>query len=662
MPDDQNPDHHRLALQTLEEENRRLTAANSQLASELNRYRLLIDSASDLIHSVTPEGRFIYTNRAWRDALGYSEEEISSLSLFDIIDRQCVEKCQTIFNSLIHGEKIDRNTTTFTTRSGEKLLVEGRCTTHFENGNAQFMTGIFRDLTDSNRREMALQESEKKYRDLFESSSNLIQIVQPDGRLKYVNKAWRDTFGYSEDEVASLSIFDLIAKDCQGHCQTVFQQVISAPPKLHHINTTFTSKDGRQILIEGSAICNFENDKPTFTQCIFHDVTEKRRLEEEVIKAQKLESLGILAGGIAHDFNNLLTAILGNISLARMYTTPGEEISGYLDKTEKASIRAQGLTKQLLTFAKGGAPVKKTTSLPELIRDCSHFILQGSSTKCTCHFEDGLKSVEVDEGQLSQVVQNLVINASQAMPDGGTITIRGRNRLLAEGQAGSLPTGEYIEILFEDHGIGIPAEDLPRIFDPYFSSKINGSGLGLAISYSIIQKHGGLISASSRPGIGTTFTILLPVSRYQAKSILTEMQSTPISPLHVLVMDDDNIILDLAVAMLEIMQCQAQTATDGKEALTLYDVAKKAGTPFDLVIMDLTIPGGMGGKEAITFLLALDPAARVIVSSGYANDPIMANYSTYGFRAVLPKPFKFEELNQAIVRVMENGDSSSLNP
>ena len=639
-------------IKELEEKNRQLVQKTEQLVKERDRCRLLIDSASDLIHSVTPEGAFLYTNQAWRETLGYTEEDIRHLSLMDIVDKNCKGKCTQIFNCLIKGEKIDRNATTFIAKNGDSVIVEGRCSTHFENGKPQFMTGIFRNMSDQTQNELALLQSEKRYRDLFENSSDLIQMVAPNGNFLYVNRAWRETFGYSEEEIASLAIFDLIATDCQGHCQTTFQQIIS-DPKLHYLDTVFTTKDGRQVIIEGNAICNFENGKPVFTQCIFRDVTEKKKLIEELIKAQKLESLGVLAGGIAHDFNNLLTAILGNISLAKLYTRPQDTITDYLDKTEKASIRAQGLTKQLLTFSKGGAPIKKVTTITELIKDSTSFVLRGSQVKCDYHFDPDLWAVEADEGQLSQVAQNLVINARQAMPEGGTITIRATNKNLTHGELPSLPPGNYIKILFQDQGTGIPPEHLFRIFDPYFSSKSTGTGLGLAISYSIIKNHNGLITVSSELGQGTTFSILLPATLSPAPQPKKQDDLQKIDTKKILIMDDDQTVREIAASMLRFIGCNVEEAEDGKEAIALYQKAQQDGAPFDIVIMDLTIPGGMGGKEAIVALLNVDPQARVIVSSGYANDPIMASYKEYGFCGVLPKPFKMDDLNKIIATAVE---------
>ena len=651
MPANLSPEELQFKLNELEEENRDLVKKTEKLSADLNRYRALVDSASDLIHSVTPQGAFLYTNQAWRNILGYTEEDLQHLSLMDIVDNKLKDKCAHIFNRLMRGEKIDRNATTFIAKNGDSVIVEGRCSTHFDNEKPLFMTGIFRDMTDQTRSELALLKSEKKYKDLFENASDLIQIVLPDGHFLYVNRAWRETFGYSEEEIATLSIFDLITADCLDHCKTTFQQVLR-DPKLHHIDTIFTAKDGRQVIIEGNAICHFENGSPISSQCIFHDVTEKKNMEKELIKAQKLESLGVLAGGIAHDFNNLLTAILGNISMAKMHTNPHDSIAGYLDKTEKASSRAQGLTKQLLTFARGGEPIKKVTTITELIKDATSFVLRGSKVKCKYQFAQDLWAVEADEGQLSQVCQNLAINASQAMPNGGIITIQATNKTLALDEIPSLPSGKYIELLFQDTGTGISQENISKIFDPYFSSKSTGSGLGLAISYSIIKNHGGLITVCSELGQGTVFSILLPATLKQQPHPIELEELQKIGARKILLMDDDKTVREIMAAMLSFIGCSNEQACDGKEAIELYLKANKEGVPFDLVIMDLTIPGGMGGKEAISALLALDPKAKAVVSSGYANDPIMANYQAYGFCGILSKPFKLDDLNKVIATII----------
>lgn len=657
--------HEELSRRVLELEDR--LEANRQTIADLSGrerlFREMLDSANDLIHSVTPEGRFLYVNRAWLDALGYSPEEVENLRLMDIIDEDCRDKCRDVFSCLIKGDKLDRNETVFVARDGSRLLVEGRCSTKFKDGVAVSMTGIFRDVSERSRNEQALRESEERFRDLFENTSDVIQMVRQDGRLIYVNRAWLRTFGYSLDDVEKgLFIFDLITPACQTHCANVFHEVLREG-KVNQINTAFRTKGGSEVFIEGNAICKFKDGKPQMTQCIFRNVTEKRRMEAELLKALKLESIGVFAGGIAHDFNNLLTAILGNVSIVKMYIGADDKARKRLDDMEKATLRAKSLTQQLLTFSKGGVPIKKKTSIGELIRDSSSFALMGGNVRCEYQLDDGLWPIEVDEGQLSQVTQNLVINACQAMPEGGVIEISASNVRLRPEELPRLAAGDYVRIAVRDHGFGISPEHLDLIFDPYFSSKPTGSGLGLAIAYSIIKNHDGLITVDSRVGQGSTFSIYLPANDKAASAQEEEQAATWHGKGRILVMDDEELILVLAVEMLSILGYEGVTARDGAEAIRLYVEAKAANNPFDALIMDLTIQGGMGGKEAIERLRAIDPEVKAVVSSGYANDPIMANYRSHGFSAVVPKPYMVSDMSQALAALLSgNGREDGANP
>lgn len=632
----------------------RIKQLEQTVADQENIITSLKNNTSDLIHSVSSEGHFLFVNQAWQQTLGYSDEDLQTLKLMDIVDPECLGKCKLIFHDLLAGQKIDRNNTVFIAKNGKKISVEGRCSTRFVNGKAVAMTGIFRNLSEQQINAKALIESEERYRDLFENTTDLIQLVAPDGHILYVNRAWKETFGYSDEEISKLSIFELISPDCQNHCEQVFQKVITEP-KINYIDTVFTSKDGRKISIEGNAICKFINGKPIRTQCIFRDVTQRKKMEEELHKAQKIESLGVLAGGIAHDFNNLLTAILGNISLAKMHVSSQEKVNNYLENTERATQRAKGLTQQLLTFSKGGAPIKRTTTISDLITDSTSFILRGSNVNCIYDIAKDLWPVEVDEGQLSQVTQNLAINASQAMVNGGSITIRARNKILETETVHPLPPGKYIEVQFEDQGCGIAEEHLSKIFDPYFTSKESGSGLGLAISYSIIKNHDGLIQVLSTLGKGTIFTIYLPAfSASETQGATTIKENSSPSPIRgrVLIMDDEEIVRDISVEILECLGCKTAVATNGHEAITLYMRAKEENKPFDILIMDLTIPGSIGGLETLERLRILDPEVKALVSSGYANNPVMANYKEYGFCGVVPKPFMVEELNKILSTVL----------
>ncbi|MBU0680359.1 MAG: PAS domain S-box protein [Proteobacteria bacterium] len=623
------------------------TQAMMALENDIENYQSLVDNARDLIHSVRPDGSFLYVNQAWKNALGYSDKDLPALKLMDIVDESCRDKCRCIFQELIAGDNIDRTETVFVTKDGRKIIVEGQCTTHFQDGKATRMTGFFRDISDRSRNESALRESEMRYRDLFENAHDIIQIVRPDGKLLYVNNSWRQTFGYSEEETKHLSIFDIISPDCQDHCQDTFGKVITEE-KTHYINTVFADKSGKKVIIEGNAICKFEDGKPLYTQCIFRDITEKKKMEEELIKAQKLESVGVFAGGIAHDFNNLLQAIIGNISLAKMYINPQDKAYERLERTEKASMLAKNLTQQLLTFSKGGEPIKTVTSISEILEEATSFSLRGTKVKCQFQLAKDLLPVEVDKGQLSQVAQNLAINANQAMPNGGLLTIKAVNTTISSHNVFNLPAGNYIKITFKDQGSGISTEHLSKIFDPYFSSKETGSGLGLAISYSIINNHGGLITVDSAPGQGATFTIFLPAAKKRTLSEKKSADNPAPKKGHFLLLDDEEIVRDVLREMLIVLGCEADEAADGSQAIALYTKAFKKGTPYSGVIMDLTIPGGMGGKETLAKLKEIDPEVKAIVSSGYANDPIMANFREHGFCGVIPKPYKVEDLSKTL--------------
>ena len=381
-------------------------------------------------------------------------------------------------------------------------------------------------------------------------------------------------------------------------------------------------------------------------------IAEKQRIEEELFRTRHLESLGILAGGIAHDFNNLLTAIMGNTSLAKMFTEPGSKIYARLEEVEKASLRARDLTQQLLTFSKGGAPIKKVTSIADVICDSSRFALRGSHARCKFTIMEDLWPVEVDEGQISQVISNLAINADQAMPEGGVVEIRAENVTLLKGQVVTLEPGRYIRLSITDSGIGIPKDHLNKIFTPYFTTKQRGSGLGLATSYSIINKHGGVIIVESEIGRGTTFNIYLPASGKEIPEKEKKSMTTITGSGKILVMDDEEFIRNTAGEMLATVGYTVGYADDGAEAIDLYIRARESGEPYDLIIMDLTIPGGMGGVEAIQKLLEIAPDAKAIVSSGYANGPIMADFKEYGFKGVIAKPYRADELCKVVQNVI----------
>ncbi|MEA3332058.1 MAG: ATP-binding protein [Pseudomonadota bacterium] len=386
------------------------------------------------------------------------------------------------------------------------------------------------------------------------------------------------------------------------------------------------------------------------TVVVFRDTTEKRALQNEISKGQKLESLGILAGGLAHDFNNLLTAIMGNISLAMLTGDPEAKTLKFLQSAESASLRARDITQQLLTFAKGGAPVKELTSIEEIIRESATFSLRGSNCKCRFLFSPELQNTEIDKGQFSQVINNLTINATHAMPEGGTITISGENITLTDNQPATLSQGDYLKITIQDQGSGIPEDIKEKIFDPFFTTKEQGSGLGLASSYTIIKNHGGHIQVSETSPRGTSFTIYLAASKRNPILKQDSTISTFKGSGRILLLDDEEMIRETASRVLEHLGYEVEQVNEGKAALTAYRHSLEQNHPFELLIFDLTIPGGMGGIETLKKILVLNPKARAIVSSGYSNDPVMANFADYGFIDHIAKPYTVGKLSEVLIR------------
>jgi PAS domain S-box-containing protein len=556
-----------------------------------------------------------------------------------------------------------------------------------ELGERKVLFSIVRDITERKRAEQALKEMNARLQTLIHAIPDMVFFKDVEGRHLLVNKAVMEVLGHSRDEILGKTVLDLMQPGPAAACRISDEQAMQQNTPTH-VEEHFPGKDGSTRYYEfvKAPIFDSRNNcmglvtigrditerKWVETELAMHgdqlmlvveartrelteanaqlrkEIAERERMEEELIKVHKLESLGILAGGIAHDFNNLLTAILGNISMAVLDLDPAHPAQRQLSNAERASLRAQDLTQQLLTFSKGGAPVKKATSIGDLIRESAGFALRGSRVRCDISLSADLRLVDADEGQMSQVLHNLLINADQAMPSGGVIAVCAENVDLAAGSATLLAPGAYVKITIQDSGIGIPREHLTKIFDPFFTTKQRGSGLGLSTTYSIIKKHDGSIAVNSSPGGGTLVTILLPASR-SSKTDRTPRSATLKSASgRILVMDDEESVRQTTGDALARLGYTVDFAEDGARAVEQYREALRSGRPFDLVIMDLTIPGGMGGLEAIGKLRELDPQVKALVSSGYSNDPVMAEFRNYGFAGVVTKPYRIKELSETV--------------
>ena len=508
----------------------------------------------------------------------------------------------------------------------------------------------FRDITARKQSENELRESEDKFRLTFNFSPDAMNINRlHDGLYVDINEGFTRATGYTHEDVIGNTSLEINVWQDPADRQRLIEG-LREKGFFENLEAQFRKKDGSLITGLMSARVISLKGEPHIIS-ITRDITERKRHEKEQLKIEKLESLGILAGGIAHDFNNILTGIMGNISLAKVFLDTSQKSYKPLAEAEKATVRAGELAHQLLTFARGGEPIKKVVSPQHLVNEAVSFILRGSNVKGNVDIPDSIHAIEADEGQMSQVFHNLIINATQAMPGGGILTVIAQNEALADNNSLNLPSGAYIRLTFSDQGCGIEEDTLKRIFDPYFTTKAAGVGLGLASVHSIVSRHGGHIGARSVIGKGTTFTIHLP----SIGKVFTEYQEEVASKTtgerrcgSILVMDDDEIIRNIASSILTHLGYEVTTCDKGEEAIELYKISMESGAPFLAIFMDLTIPGGLGGKETAEHILSLFPNACLIVSSGYSNDPIMANYQYYGFSGAIAKPYNISEVEHVL--------------
>jgi PAS domain S-box-containing protein len=508
------------------------------------------------------------------------------------------------------------------------------------------------------RSEEALAAEKERLAVTMRSMADGFITIDNSGSILMLNAVAENLTGWTQDAATGkplATVFQIRNERTRKPCSHALQRIVEAGVAEGLDGPTLiVARDGSERLIESNAAPIRDKAGGRIgAVVVFRDVTEKRRMDEERQKADKLESLGVVAGGIAHDFNNLLTAILGNLSLALLTRELEPEVGARLAAAKRATNRAQELAQQLLTFAKGGAPIKQTAAISQLLRDTLSLTLHGSKIHCDTVIAEDLWPVEIDPGQISQVINNLAMNAEQAMPAGGILRVTADNfELTTNSVTLGLRAGRWVRIAIQDQGIGIPEEYVKKIFDPYFTTKPKGSGLGLATAYSIIKNHHGVIAVESKPGEGSTFTICLPASEKQLQ--VATNTPVPMAPraARVLVLDDEEAICMLVTCALEPLGYEVTETNDGTEAITAYEKAIKEGRPYDLFISDLTIPGGMGGQETIKRLQAIDPKVRAIVSSGYANDPVMSRHEEYGFCGMIAKPYEIDALGRKVAEVL----------
>jgi PAS domain S-box-containing protein len=617
----------------------------------------IIKSMIDTLIVLDAEGVIETANRATLDLLGYTQKELVGWPLEKLLAEESPFKERQLERLIKEGEL--RNYETYYKAKDGKTIpaLLSASVMKDEDNNISYIVCTGRDISELKKAEKALAGEKEQLAVTLRSIGDGVITTDTEGKIVLINKAAEKLSGWPQGEAIGNpfnAVFHIINEKTRMPCDDPVEKVLKAGIIIGFADhTVLISRDGKEKIIGYSgAPIRDKHSKIIGVVLVFRDITEKRKMENELLKAQKIESVGILAGGIAHDFNNILTGILGNISLAKTHAKPGDALFKKLAAAEKASLQAQDLTQQLLTFSQGGAPVKKTTSIAELLMDTAKFASRGSNTRCEFEISDNLSPVMVDEGQISQVINNLIINADQAMPDGGIIKVRAENIIVKAQQDPALKEGTYVKISLEDQGVGIQKEHLRKIFDPYFTTKQKGNGLGLAIVYSIIKKHDGYIHVESESGVGTTFSLYLPASDERCTVKDEKSEKTFRGKGKILVMDDEDIVLEVAGEMVTHLGYKVELVKDGSQVVETYSKATATGEPFDAVIMDLTVPAGIGGKEAIQKLMEIDPEVKAIVSSGYSNDPVMADFKKYGFRGVIAKPYRVEELSETLHKVI----------
>ena len=642
----------------LEMQNEELSEASDKMEALLDKYTDLYDFAPVGHFTLDPAGDILEANLAAASLLGPARSTLikqpfrcfvspPSRSVFDaflkkVFEEGIREECEVVL-------VVD----------GKKPLDARIRANRFESGEACRVA--VSDITEHKLGKAAAEQLAA----IVRYSNEAIISKDLNSSITSWNQGAEKIFGYSADEMVGTSILRLIPPDrLEEENQTLGK--IMRDENVENFETLRRTKDGRliDVSVTSSAIKD-TTGKIIGVSKLAHDITEHKRAEADRLILNKLESTGILAGGIAHDFNNLLAVVLLNLELAAMFNHPDAELARYLDEAKKSALKTRGLTAQLLTFAEGGAPIRKPLLLSGLIQESVRLALSGSQVRGEFSLAADLWPAEVDNAQMGQVLRGIALNAREAMPQGGMLRIRAENVVVKAAEHPPLSAGSYVRISLADQGIGIPKEVLPKIFDPYFSTKQRGDrkgmGLGLTICHSIVQKHAGAIAVESAVGVGTTFDVYLPAAAQKLRREAPPPANVP-QPGRVLVMDDEAGVREVVGRTLSGMGHEVTLARDGRMAIEIYKAAKLLGRRFDAVILGLTIRDGMGGRETLQELLKLDPRVKAIAMSGYALDPVMLEPEGHGFKGVLTKPFDIENLHANLSRVMYSSTLSKPAP
>lgn len=626
------------------------------------KYRMLVQNANSIIMRLDQDGCIRFFNEFAQTFFGYTEQEVLGRHVLGTIVADVgsagADLRGFVQAALLRPEIVPYHENENMTKSGQRVWVAWTNRPLYDKaGQPCGVLCVGTDITLRKRAQDALATSEQRFATAMDAIREGLWDWQIENNEVYFSPTYYTMLGYEVNEFtpSNDAWFDRVHPDDRGEAERAIRDCLNGLTEGFEIEFRMLKKSGEWCWIggRGRVVARAADGRAVRMIGTHIDVTERKRLEDERLRSQKLESLGVLAGGIAHDFNNLLAAMLAHVSLVQYRLPPGGENQEDLDAAVNAILRSRDLTRQLMTFTKGGMPVRKPIALHKLIAESAAFVLHGSNCRAELSIADDLRMVNADEAQIVQVLQNLVINAAQAMPGGGIIHVSARNAELAADTFEKLPAGEYVEISVRDTGSGIPEEIRGRIFDPYFTTKAQGTGLGLASVFAIVGNHGGYVTFSTGEGEGTTFTLYLPAIIAVAEEI--EMTDRPFGSLsgRVLLMDDEPGIAKAIGSFLQELGLDVTRAGDGAKAVEYFAAAFHEQRRYDIVILDLTVPGGMGGREAFQKMQEIDPDIKAIVSSGYSDDSTMADYREIGFQGALQKPYNLADLIAMIRSILQ---------
>lgn len=622
------------------------------------RLHTILEASPAAIIAFNPDGIVTLWNRSAERMFGWSQTEAVG-EFYPVVPADKTDEFRAMLARVLDGNAVLG--AQFRRRKKDCSALDVMISAgplHDTGGNVTGVLAVVTDISEAKRTERELKLAHAELKQIFNTAADGMVVIDKDFTILRFNDTFLNMLKADKEEIAGMKCHEVFPTESVCHTDNCPMKRILLGEESVEIEVEKPRCDGTTFpsIIKAAPFRSPEGNLIGIVEDI-RDISELKRMQEAVTKARNLESIGLLAGGIAHDFNNLLQGVLGNVSIASRFLKPDHKAYKYIEQVQDISGMAKSLTGQLLTFSRGGEPLRRPVLIGGKLRDWVNFALTGTNLRGEFDIGEDCCLVEVDEGRMRQVIQNLVLNARDAMPHGGTLKIHAQTICLAAKEVAPLKDGIYVKISVTDRGSGIPEKNVGRIFDPYFSTKNignqKGMGLGLAICHSIMEKHGGAITVESREGVGSKFTIYIPVSEKAQVEDLTsgvEERSIPYKG-KILIMDDEKIVTDVARVYLNQLGYECEVAADGTEAIEMYRYAESVGTVFDAVILDLTVPGGLGGEETITELLKIDPGIKALVSSGYSQEPVMSHFRQAGFLGAISKPYTIEELDTVLSEI-----------